>query len=179
MILENSYFSSGAVTLAPDLLGKIICRRDGGPGGGIIRGRITETECYFGEEDTACHAHRGRTPRTEVLYSSGGVAYVYLCYGMYDLFNIVSGPEGHPEAVLIRGIEGIDGPGRTTRHLGITRAYNRLPLAPESGLWIEDDGFVCDPAAIQALPRVGIDYASEEDRSRLWRFRVRSSRTRG
>ena len=175
MILHADYFAGSATALAPDLLGKIICRRDDSTGE-VLRARITETECYFGESDSACHAHRGRTPRTEVLYSAGGVAYVYLCYGMYDLFNIVTGPAGHPEAVLIRGIEGVDGPGRTTRKLGITRAHNRLPLVPESGLWIEDDGFVFSNEKIDALPRVGIGYASAEDQARLWRFKVKSKR---
>lgn len=168
-ILDKEYFSAPATRLAPDLIGKIICRGAGGAGE-IIRARITETECYYDESDTACHAHRGRTPRTDVLYSAGGVAYVYLCYGMYELFNIVTGPEGHPEAVLLRGVEGFDGPGKATRHMGITRAYNRLPLDPENGLWIEDDGARPEHAA---LPRVGIGYASEEDRVRLWRFRAK------
>jgi len=169
LVLVKEYFSSPATLLAPELLGKIICVRT--PQNAIIRARITETECYYGEEDTACHASRGRTPRTEVLYSAGGVAYVYLCYGMYDLFNIVTGPEGHPEAVLIRGVEGAPGPGRATRYLGITRDHNRLPLDPEHGLWLEDDGARPE---YEALTRVGIGYASLEDQARLWRFRVKS-----
>lgn len=172
MILDTSYYRKSAVLLAPDLLGKLLCVRRSAPDGTdeIVRARITETECYFGEEDTACHAHRGRTPRTDVLYSEGGVAYVYLCYGMYDLLNIVTGQADHPEAVLIRGIEGADGPGRTTRRLKITRAHNRLPLEPSSGIWLEDDGAKPD---FTSLPRVGIDYASPEDRARLWRFRIK------
>lgn len=171
MIINTQYYSSPATILAPDLLGKLLCVRRISPDGAIeiIRTRITETECYYGVDDTACHAHRGRTPRTDVLYSPGGVAYVYLCYGMYDLFNVVTGPVNHPEAVLIRGIEGLEGPGRTTRRLGITRAHNRLPLIPESGLWLEDDGALPE---FESLPRVGIGYASPEDRDRLWRFRI-------
>ncbi len=168
MLLDKGYFSAPATRLAPDLVGKIICRRQ--DDGSILRARITETECYYDESDTACHAHRGRTPRTEVLYLPGGVAYIYLCYGMYDLFNIVTGPENHPEAVLIRGIEGAPGPGRATKFLGITRAYNRLPLTSESGLWIEDDGA---RPVYESLPRVGIGYASPKDQARLWRFRVK------
>ena len=102
-ILDTAYFSAPATQLAPDLVGKLICRRlDDGT---ILRYRITETECYYGESDTACHACRGRTPRTDTLYMAGGVAYVYLCYGIHELFNIVTGPEGHPEAVLLRGVE--------------------------------------------------------------------------
>lgn len=175
MILTKSYFSAPATHLAYDLLGKIICRRIDNEQNtvltpSIIRARITETECYYDECDTACHAHRGRTPRTDVLYFPGGVAYIYLCYGMYDLLNIVTGPENHPEAVLIRGVEGASGPGRTTRYLGITRAYNRLPLDPLHGLWLEDDG--AHPE-YESLPRVGIGYASKEDQEKLWRFRVK------
>jgi DNA-3-methyladenine glycosylase len=174
MILDKSYFSVPATYLAPDLLGKIICCRAIGDsdsaGATVIRARITETECYYGEEDTACHAHKGRTPRTDALYLPGGAAYIYLCYGMYDLFNIVTGPADHPEAVLIRGVEGAAGPGRTTKYLNITRAYNRLSLTPENGLWIEDDGVRPE---YESLPRVGIGYASPEDQARLWRFRIK------
>ena len=168
MVLPSEYFTKPATHLATDLLGKLLCRRVGDT---VLRLRITETECYFGEEDTACHAHKGRTPRTEVMYRAGGVAYVYLCYGIHSLLNIVTGPALHPEAVLIRGVEGAEGPGRVTRKLGVTTADNRLPLCPASGLWLEDDG--APPPAFEALPRVGIDYAAPEDRERLWRYRVK------
>jgi DNA-3-methyladenine glycosylase len=133
----------------------------------VLRLRILETECYFGEEDTACHAHKGRTERTGIMYEAGGNAYVYLCYGIHSLLNITTGEEGHPEAVLIRGVEESMGPGRLTKRLSIDRSLNRAPLSPESRLWIEDDGTKTDYIT---APRVGIDYASEEDRTRLWRF---------
>ena len=105
MKLHNDIYSLDALSLAPLLLGKLICRNINGE---IIKARITETESYFGTEDTACHAHKGKTNRTKVLYEAGGIAYVYLCYGMHNLLNVVSGTYGHPEAVLIRGavIEG-------------------------------------------------------------------------
>ena len=167
MILDKTYFAKNAIELAPDLLGKILCRRVGDK---VLRARITETECYFGEEDTACHAHRGKTPRTEVMYEEGGVSYVYLCYGMHAMLNIVTGAKEHPEAVLIRGVEGLKGPGRLTKGMTITTSDNRLPLEPESGLWLEDDG-TRSPEFI-ATARVGIDYASPEDRARLWRYVV-------
>ena len=168
MILSKKYFTQSATHLAPDLLGKLLCRTD--DNGNVIKARITETECYFGEEDTACHAHKGRTPRTETLYQDGGIAYVYLCYGMHELFNVITGPADHPEGVLIRGIEGAEGPGRATKHLGITRKYNTLSLTPENGLWLEDDG---TRPEYTTLPRVGIGYASAEDQARLWRFKVK------
>lgn len=167
MILKEDWFRRPATELAAELLGKILCRRTGNT---VIRRRITETECYFGEEDTACHAHKGKTPRTEVLYLAGGCAYVYLCYGIHNLLNLVTGEEGHPEAVLIRGVEGTDGPGRVSKALSITREENRLLLTPENGLWVEDDGSLVP--GYQALPRVGIDYAEKKDRERLWRFLV-------
>lgn len=165
MVLHTDWFRRPATELAIALLGKVICRRVGDE---VIRRRILETECYFGEEDTACHAHKGKTSRTEVLYLPGGRAYVYLCYGIHNLLNLVTGKEGHPEAVLIRGVEGAIGPGRVTRALSVTREDNRLPLTPESGLWVEDDG--APAPAYRAVPRVGIDYAEPADRNRPWRF---------
>ena len=167
MLLERSYFSSPAIILAPDLLGKILCRRTEN---GVIRARITETECYYGEEDTACHAHKGKTERTQTMYEEGGITYVYLCYGMHAMLNIVTGPKDHPEAVLIRSVEGVKGPGRATKHLKITTNDNASVLTPESGIWIEDDGL---KFAYTALPRVGIDYASETDRNRPWRYIIK------
>ena len=165
MILDKEYFKKPATVLAKDLIGKIIARRSGDT---VLRARITETECYFGEEDTACHAHKGKTPRTVTLYEDGGISYVYLCYGIHSLLNFVTGESGHPEAVLIRGVEGAIGPGRVTKLLGITRADNSLPLTEESGIWVEDDG--TKPKHIERLPRVGIDYAKKRDRDKKWRF---------
>jgi DNA-3-methyladenine glycosylase len=165
MILGKDFFARPATELAPLLLGKWLCVRQGDA---VLRRRITETECYFGEEDTACHAHKGKTPRTETLYRAGGITYVYLCYGIHSLLNLVTGEEGHPEAVLIRGVEGASGPGRVTKCLGLTCAQNRLPLTPEHGIWVEDDG--APSPAYQALPRVGIAYAAPADVARPWRY---------
>ena len=146
------------------LVGKLLCRKIGDE---VIRARITETECYFGEEDTACHAHKGKTNRTEVMYGEGGRAYVYLCYGIHNLLNITTGVEGHPEAVLVRGVEGAMGPGRVTRLLSVDRSLNREILSPECGLWLEDDGYV---SKIVRGKRIGIGYASLYDQELLWRF---------
>lgn len=165
MILDRSYFTASADVLARDLVGKLLCRRTPD---GTVRARITETECYLGEEDTACHAHKGRTRRTEPMYSEGGITYVYLCYGIHSLLNLVTGKKDHPEAVLIRGIEGASGPGRVTKRLSVTLSDNSAPLTEESGIWLEDDGY--RPRRILRLPRVGIDYASPRDRARKWRF---------
>lgn len=155
-----------ATTLAPELLGKLLCRKTEQ---GVLKYRIMETECYYGQEDTACHASKGKTERTKVLYEKGGTAYVYLCYGMHSLFNVVSGKEGHPEAVLIRGVTGYNGPGKLTRAMEIDRTLNGEDMVLSERLWIEDDGF---KPAYRADKRVGIDYATEEYRDILWRFIV-------
>jgi DNA-3-methyladenine glycosylase len=101
------------------------------------------------------------------MYRRGGVAYIYLCYGVHHLINVVAGEEGSPEAALIRGVEGHAGPGKLTKALGITTAQNGEDLVASSRLWLEDDGF---QAACEASKRIGIDYASEEYRNKLWRF---------
>lgn len=158
-----------AVTAAKALIGVFLCRRlDDGT---VLRRRITETEAYCGEEDTACHAHKGRTPRTDVMYSPGGCAYIYLCYGMHEMLNIVTGAEGRPEAVLIRGIEGASGPGKLTQLLQIDRTLNREDLIASKRLWLESDGAVFK---FTAAPRIGIAYASKRDQSRKWRFTLRN-----
>lgn len=164
--LGYDFFHRECPEVARELVGKILVHRTGGQ---ELRLRITETECYCGEEDTACHAHKGRTKRTEVLYADAGTIYVYLCYGMHWLLNIVTGDAGHPQAVLIRACEGRDGPGKLTKGLSITGELNRQSVL-DSDLWIEDDGFCCE---ITLDKRVGIGYASREDQERLWRFKLK------
>ncbi|MEI6862125.1 MAG: DNA-3-methyladenine glycosylase [Verrucomicrobiota bacterium] len=157
------------VVLARWLLGKQLVRAD--PAGGEPRrARITETEAYHGPSDLACHASKGRTQRTEVMFAPGGVWYVYLCYGMHEMLNVVIGPADWPAAVLIRSVEGVTGPGRLTRMLGITRSLNAQPAALTSGLWLEDDGFVVTRRAIEAGPRVGVAYAGPVWSAKPWRF---------
>ena len=148
---------------AEALVGLMLVRRL--PDGRVIRARITETEAYFRQTDTACHARFGRTKRSEVLYHRAGTIYVYLCYGIHWMLNLVTGPEDDPQAVLIRGVEGASGPGRVTKYLGIDGSLNDTALGEE--LWLEDDGF---RPALQRTGRVGIGYASAEDQARLWRF---------
>ena len=148
---------------ARELIGKVLVRRM--PDGSLIRARITETEAYFGESDTACHACHGRTKRTEVLYHPAGTIYVYLCYGIHWMLNLVTGRLDDPQAVLIRGVEGVSGPGRVTKFLAVDKSLNDCPLGEE--LALEDDGF---RPGTEASPRIGIGYASPEDQARLWRF---------
>lgn len=157
------FYHRECLDVAKNLVGKVlVC--------GEKRLRITETEAYCGEADTACHAHKGRTNRTEVLYADAGTIYVYLCYGIHELLNIVTGEENDPQAVLIRACEGAPGPGRLTKALGITREYNRQSIVDNPEIWVEDDGLHCE---IETDKRVGIGYASQEDQDRLWRFKMK------
>ena len=164
-VLKYEFFHRPCLDVAEDLVGKCLVRRL--PDGQILCLRISETEVYCGEEDTACHAHKGRTKRTEVLYADAGTVYIYLCYGIHWLLNIVTGDAEDPQAVLIRACVNAPGPGRLTKKLSITGELNRKSVLSGEELWIEDDGFVCD---VTRAKRVGIGYASQEDQERLWRF---------
>jgi DNA-3-methyladenine glycosylase len=141
-------------------------------------GRIVETEAYEGETDRASHASKGRTPRTEVMFGEGGKAYVYLCYGIHQMFNIVTSREGIPHAILIRAVEpmeGIDimlertgknkldhtltrGPGNVGKAFGFHTSQCGLSLTSDE-LYIADDGFKVTEERIGASPRIGVDYA--------------------
>ena len=166
MRVDPAFYAQDVLDAAPALLGKLLCRRL--PDGTVLRRRVTETEAYRGEDDTACHARAGKTRRTAVMYGPGGFSYVYLCYGIHSLLNIITGADGQPQGALIRGIEGHSGPGRVTKAMSIDCSLNGLDLRTSDLLWLEDDGFVC-PSVVTA-PRVGIGYASEEDQGREWRF---------
>ena len=160
--LPYEFYHRHALEVAPDLVGKVlVCQGN--------RLRISETEAYCGEDDTACHASRGRTKRTEVLYADAGTVYVYLCYGMHWMMNVITGDKDNPQGVLIRACVDAPGPGRLTKKLGITREYNTQSILTSPDLWIEDDGFRC---TVETDKRVGIGYASQEDQDRLWRFRI-------
>jgi DNA-3-methyladenine glycosylase len=156
------------VALARWLLGKHLVRR---LAGGRIEARmITETEAYIGEKDLACHARAGRTGRTDVMYGPGGVWYVYLCYGIHEMLNLVVGPDNWPAAILIRGVEGAAGPGRVTKALQIDRSLNRAPAAESSGLWLEDRGVRVPAALVTTTARIGVDYAGPVWAAKPWRF---------
>ncbi|MSU70512.1 MAG: DNA-3-methyladenine glycosylase [Opitutaceae bacterium] len=168
IIKAKAWRGRQTVALARALLGKHLVRRL--PAGRIEARLITEVEAYHGERDLACHARAGRTPRTEVMYGAGGLWYVYLCYGRHEMLNLVVGPRGWPAAVLIRGVEGITGPGRLTRALGIDRRLNGAPVNMASGLWIEDRGVAVPARRAQATPRIGVDYAGPVWAKKPWRF---------
>ena len=157
------------VALARWLLGKHLVRRL--PDGREEARMIVETEAYNGEEDQACHARAGRTKRTEVLYRTGGIWYVYLCYGIHEMLNLVVGPENFPAAILVRGVEHAIGPGRVTKQLQIDRTLNgSSAVDPATGLWLEDRGVRVPGKLVQATPRIGIDYAGPIWTQKHWRF---------
>lgn len=186
--LPPDFYDRDALSAARDLLGQRLVRCLDGR---RISGIITEVEAYRGEEDLACHARAGRTPRTEVMYGEPGLAYVYFTYGMHWLLNAVCGPAGFPAAVLIRAIrplEGVDviaanrpnvkpaqwtnGPGKICRALQIDGSENGRPLtAVESGLWVEPGEPVLDEQ-VRTGPRVGIDSVPEPWLSMPWRFQI-------
>ena len=165
--LKYEFYHRPCLQVARDLVGKWLVHRL--PSGEIRRLRISETEAYCGEADTACHAHKGRTKRTEVLYADAGTIYIYLCYGVHWLLNVVTGDAEDPQAVLIRACVDAPGPGRLTKALSITGELNRGSICGDE-LWIEDDGIPCEVATDK---RVGIGYASQEDQDRLWRFKLK------
>jgi DNA-3-methyladenine glycosylase len=164
--LSADFFARPTLSVAADLLSCTLCRQLGNE---IICHQILETEAYDGPDDKASHAHRGETPRASVMFGPPGVWYVYLCYGVHWLLNIVTGPESYPAAVLIRGVAGTSGPGRLTRQLNVNGAHNRLPATPEHGLWIAK-GAELDPSCIQRTPRIGVGYAGPDWANRPYRF---------
>jgi len=165
--INRDFFDRDVLDVAPDLLGKriVITGNVSNPSGYTI----TETEAYRGEDDLACHASKGRTGRTATMYRHGGVLYVYLVYGMHWMLNIVTGSPGEPQAVLIRGVEGISGPGRLTRAMEIDKKHNGLDLCTSPLIWLEDCKTV---KTFQTTPRIGIDYAGPVWKSKPWRFVV-------
>lgn len=186
------YTRSDVVQISRDLLGKVLCTRIGGE---LTEAVIVETEAYAGVHDKASHAYGGRrTKRTEVMFWEGGHAYIYLCYGMYSLFNVVTNVEGVPHAVLIRGaapLTGLDcmlarlkkttpapnlliGPGKLAKALGLHYSLTGTPLSGNM-IWIEDRGIEVPANTITATPRIGVAYAGA-DAALPYRFVRREAR---
>ena len=166
--LPREFYARDTHVVAKELLGKLLIRSWRGK---QLVVRINEVESYVGEDDLASHARRGRTPRTEIMYGEAGHAYIFLIYGMYHCLNIVTEQPGFPAAVLIRGAEAWNGPGKLTRALHITRAQNQLDLTVSNALYVADDGFHVSPASIIATPRIGVDYAGEHALN-PWRYLI-------
>ncbi len=180
------YRQDDVVDIARQLVGKVLCTRIDGV---LTSGIITESEAYCGRGDKACHANNGtRTDRTETMYQSGGVAYIYLCYGIHHLFNVVTNVQNQADAVLIRAIKPLDGmeemlsrrtfpktkptltagPGRLTQALGITTQLDGVSLTGDT-IWIEDRGIELSDDLLASSKRIGVDYAGE-DANLPWRF---------
>ncbi len=176
--LQREFYERPTLKVAKDLLGKALIKQTPR---GILHTKIVDVEAYVGPKDKACHASKGRTKRTEILFGPAGFTYVYLIYGMYHCLNIVTEREEYPAAILIRGLEilgenhptakptRIDGPGRVCRFLEVDRTHNGLDATQGTTLWMEDHGLAVSQKQIQALPRIGVDYAGEWAK-KLWRF---------
>ncbi|ART62638.1 DNA-3-methyladenine glycosylase [Kushneria marisflavi] len=192
--LPRSFYRQPTLEVARQLLGCHLIVDDGQE---RLIGRITETEAYLGLVDTACHSSHGRTQRTEVMFGPPGYAYVYIIYGIYDMLNLVTEVEDDPCAVLIRAIEPVqgeetmvarrngkrgremlNGPGKLTRAMGITKTtFNRCDVCSGEGLWIESGTPVSEEDIIRS-PRIGIDYAQPEHRDAPWRLRIATPQLR-
>jgi len=160
--LGRKFFDRRAHAVARELLGKYLVRRlpeDGQEAGRAAAAMITDTEAYDGFEDKASHASRGLTARNAPMFGEAGHWYVYFTYGMHWMLNAVTGREGYPAAVLIRGVGPWNGPARLTKALGIAGNENEAPISPRTGLWIEDRGVRIPSSMIRRSPRIGVDYA--------------------
>ncbi|MBI2108749.1 MAG: DNA-3-methyladenine glycosylase [Parcubacteria group bacterium] len=186
-ILKQEFFNRNASIVARDLLGKFLVRKMGRK---EIVLMITETEAYDGSHDKASHAHKGKTARTEIMFGPAGHLYIYLCYGMYYMLNVVTGPKEYPAAVLIRAaklwtsdvqsLDGApikdwraslcDGPGKLTKFLKIDKKLNALRASPKAGLWFEDRGVKIKKRDIKKTPRVGVGYAGPVWSKKKMRF---------
>ena len=165
--LQKDFFARDVLEVAPDLLGKILVRKFNN--GYTQKFIINEVEAYRGCEDLACHASKGKTARTEIMYHNGGHVYVYLIYGMYWMLNIVTGEENTPQAVLIRGISDLNGPGKLTKALQIDKSFYGENLMLSDRLWIENK--ISDKKkSYITTPRIGIDYAGDVWKNKSWRF---------
>ncbi len=181
-ILPPDFFNRDTKKVARDLLGKVLYHQSGNQ---LFRAVITETEAYHGTTDLACHCSKGVTPRTEVMFGNPGHIYIYLIYGMYQMLNFVTMPQGFPAAVLIRGVKDLqvsqngkdfkplniktDGPGKLTKQMQIDKKLNKKLIAPESNLWVVDEGILVPDNQVVKTKRIGIDYAKEW-KDKPWRF---------
>lgn len=165
--LPSVFFQRDVLEVAPELLGKALVRQF--EDGRTKRYVITEVEAYSGNGDRACHASKGKTKRTEVMFREGGLVYVYLVYGIHWLLNIVTGEEGDASAVLIRGVEEIPGPGRVGKALQLDKSFYGENLATSDRIWIEHSE---NQPKYRTTSRVGINYAGEPWISKPWRYLV-------
>ena len=155
-VLEKEFFNRDTKTVARELLGKFLVRKIGSK---EVAKMITETEAYNGPKDQASHAFRGLTKRNQVMFGLPGYLYIYLCYGMYYMLNISTREAGFPAGVLIRGVEGFNGPGKLTRFFKIDKKSYGKQAEKSYGLWFEDRGIRIPKNKIKNTPRIGVNYA--------------------
>jgi len=167
-VLHSGFFDRPTLRVARELLGKYLVRRVGSK---IVARKITEVEAYIGFRDKASHASRGRTERNAPMFGPAGRWYVYFTYGMHWILNIVTGRKDYPAAVLIRGIENLNGPAKLTKFLNVDKRFNDRPASRKTGLWIEDRGLCVPPRLVKRGPRIGVDYAGEW-KDKYWRFYI-------
>lgn len=165
--IEEDYFSDDALNIAPKLIGNYLVRKF--DDNTFFKSKITEVEVYRGEDDLACHASKGKTERTKVMFEKGGLVYVYLIYGMYWLLNITTGKIDEPQAILIRGIEKISGPGRIGRELKLDASFYGENIYISDRIWVEY-GEIPPSSKIITTPRIGIDYAGDFWANIPWRW---------
>ena len=165
--LSRDFYIRDVLDVAPDILGKFLVIRS--TDGTINRYPVTEAEAYRGAEDRACHAFKGRTHRTEIMFHVGGHLYIYFIYGMYWMMNIVTGEENNPQALLIRGVGNFPGPGKLTKSLGIDKSFYGEDLVLSDRIWLEDSGIIAD---FKTGPRIGIDYAGDYWKNKPWRYNM-------
>ena len=163
--LNKSFFKNDVLDVAPSLLGKNLIVKKIHT---IEKFIITEVEAYRGEEDLACHACKGKTKRNQIMYADGGHVYVYLIYGMYWMLNFVTAGAGNPQAVLIRGINGFNGPGKLTKRLGIDGSFYGEDLSVSDKIWVEDENQAT--YIFNTGPRIGVDYAGDYWKNQPWRY---------
>jgi DNA-3-methyladenine glycosylase len=158
LILAHDYFARPALVVARELIGKFLVRQGDQ---GEVASLISETEAYVGPHDLACHASKGCTARTQVMFGPAGFWYVYLIYGIHWMLNVVTDTQDYPSAVLIRGVGDWDGPGKLTKGLAIDKRLNGQPASPDGGLWIEDRGYRPPRHRVRRTPRIGVEYSGE------------------
>ncbi len=181
-VLESKFFNRKTIKVARDLIDCLLCRKIGSK---IFKYKITETEAYVGPHDLACHSSRGKTPRNAPMFEKAGTIYVYFVYGMHFMLNIVTEKKNFPSAVLIRGVENINGPGRVTRKLKIDKKLNGQTATPKNGLWFENRKETASSAVrprllggqgesgklkIKKTTRIGVAYAGPIWAKKKYRF---------
>jgi len=183
MILTEKFFERSTLIVARELLGKYLVRRYRGK---IIQGMITEVEAYDGSQDKASHAARGLTERNKVMFGPAGYWYIYFTYGMHWMLNIVTGKNGYPAAILIRGVAAntdqyglengltriISGPARVTKLFKIDKSFNNKKAGKSTGLWIENRGVRIKSSYVKRSPRIGVSYAGPIWSKKLYRFYI-------